>query len=56
MEQNQGRNERERNAKLIDYSVIQTVLGLLYLAAVVKSGRVNVNELRNSLALAVEIF
>ncbi|XP_063931144.1 piggyBac transposable element-derived protein 4-like [Zophobas morio] len=47
---------RERDAKETDILEVQALLGLLYLAGVLKSSRLNVEELRNSNGTGVEIF
>lgn len=47
---------RERNTKPTDAVEIQALVSLLYLAGVLKSGRLNVSELWNNNGTGVEIF
>lgn len=47
---------RERNTKETDLVELQALISLLYLAGVLKSGRLNVNELWNNDGTGVELF
>lgn len=47
---------RERDAKPTDISEVQALIGLLYLSGILKSNRLNVEELWNTQGTGVEIF
>lgn len=47
---------RDRDAKITDITEIQALIGLLYLTGILKSSRLNVDELWNTQGSGVELF
>lgn len=56
IQKNSENYSRDRNASETDLAEIQALIGLLYLAGVLKSGRLSVDELWNNTGTGVEIF